>query len=167
MISLEQYKLFLDSMIAELEGDWVLIGGSLLAVINAESRLTSDIDLCSIDELSNEKRISLMKLAEQAGLSIEAINPAADYFLKQIPNWKNSLVILQNGSKGNLYRPSLELYIALKLARSTDTDIKDCISFLNWHVKNNLSFDREKIKQMLSQKQESNPKINEILGLLK
>ncbi|MBC7458295.1 MAG: hypothetical protein H7235_08465 [Bdellovibrionaceae bacterium] len=63
-----------------------------------------------------------MKLAEQAGLSIEAINPAADYFLKQIPNWKNYLVILQNGSKGNLYRPSLELYIALKLGRGTTTD---------------------------------------------
>jgi len=167
MISLDQYKLFLKSMITELEGDWVLIGGSLLAVINAESRLTSDIDLCSIDELSNEKRVSLMKLAELAGLSIEAINPAADYFLKQIPNWKNSLVILQNGAKGNLYRPSLELYIALKLGRGTATDIKDCVSFLNWHVKNNIDFDREKIKQMLSQKVESNPKINEILGLLK
>lgn len=167
MISLDQYKLFLESMITELEGDWVLIGGSLLAVINAESRLTSDIDLCSIDELSNEKRISLMKLAEKAGLSIEAINPAADYFLKKIPNWKNSIVILKNGTKGNLYRPSLELYIALKLGRSTDTDIKDCISFLKWHVENKIDFDREKIKQTLTQKLESNPKINEILGLLK
>lgn len=167
MITQEQYKIFLESMIRELEGDWVLIGGSLLAVINAESRSTSDIDLCSIDELSNEKRISLMKLAEQAGLSIESINPAADYFLKQIPNWKNSLVILQSGLKGNLYRPSLELYISLKLARATDTDIKDCISFLKWHLKNNINFDQEKIKQTLSEKQESNPKINEILGLLK
>lgn len=167
MISLEQYKLFLQSMVTELEGDWVLIGGSLLAVINAESRFTSDIDLCSIDELSNEKRISLMKLAEQAGLSIEAINPAADYFLKQVPNWKNSLVILQNGIKGNLYRPSLELYMALKLNRGTDTDIKDCLSFIRWHLKNNIDFDREKIKKTILEKAQSISKFDEILGLLK
>ncbi len=166
MISLDQYKLFLQNMITELEGDWVLIGGSLLAVINAESRLTSDIDLCSVDELSNEKRISLMKLAEQAGLSIEAINPAADYFLKQIPNWKNSLVVLQKGPKGNLYRPSLELYIRLKLGRGTHTDIKDCVSFINWHFKNKIDFNYDKIKKMLLDKAEYNAKINEILELL-
>ena len=166
MITVENYKRFLSSMITELEGDWVLIGGSLLAVINAESRLTADIDLCAVDELTNEKRLSLMKLADQAGLSIEAINLAADYFLKQIPNWKNSVVILQTGAKGNLYRPSLELYMALKLARGTMTDIKDCVSFLNWHVKNSVSFDKLKLKQTLIEKLKSNPNINEILGLL-
>lgn len=128
-----------------------------------KSRATSDIDLCSIDELSNEKRVSLMKLAEQAGLSIEAINPAADYFLKQIPYWKNSLVILQEGKKGNLYRPSLELYIELKMSRSTDTDIKDCISFIKWHRTNNIQFDLEKLKNSLSMKLASNSKMDEIL----
>lgn len=166
MITSEQYKHFLESMITELDGDWVIIGGSLLALISAESRLTADIDLCSVDELSNEKRISLMKLAEKAGLSIESINPAADFFLKQIPHWKNSIVLLQAGAKGNLFRPSLELYIDLKLKRATDTDIKDCISFVNWHLAKSISFDREKIKKTLSEKVLSNPKFNEILKAL-
>lgn len=163
MITSEQYEKFLNSLVDDLEGNWVIIGGSLLAVIHAASRSTMDIDLCSIDELTNEKRISLMKLAEKAGLNIEAINPAADFFLKQIPHWRNSIVLLQSGKKGNLYRPSLELYIDLKMSRSTVTDVQDCISFLQWHIKNNIKFDRESLKRNLSEKAKINSKANEIL----
>lgn len=163
MITSDQYNIFLNSIVSELEGNWVLIGGSLLAVLNAESRATSDIDLCSIDELNNEKRISLMKLAEKAGLSIESINPAADFFLKQIPNWKNSIVLFQSGQKGNLFRPSLELYISLKMKRGTDTDIQDCVSFLKWHLKNNISFDANHLKKALLESASENKKFLEIL----
>ncbi len=149
MITSEQYILFLNNVVNELDGDWVVIGGSMLAFIDAESRVTADIDLCCISDLDNDKRISLMKLAELSGLNIEAINPAADYFLKKIPNWKNSLVLLKNGEKGNLFRPSLGLYLQLKLNRGTPTDIQDCISFINWHFKKSISFDLDKIKSVV------------------
>lgn len=145
MISSEQYQKFLKNVVNNLEGDWVLIGGSLLYVLGASQRVTSDIDLCPIHELTNEKRLALMDLALKSGLSIESINPAADFFLNQIPNWKQSLVLVEQGEKGALFRPSLELYFQLKLSRATTTDIQDCISFLNWHIENNLSFDKSKL----------------------
>lgn len=166
MITPEQYQQFLTSIVSELDGDWVIIGGSLLAIINAESRVTSDIDLCSIDELTNDKRISLMKIAQASGLSVEAINPAADFFLKQIPHWKQSLVLLQAGSRGNLYRPSLKLYIELKLSRSSSTDLIDCISFLKWHLNNNINFNYLEFKSYLVDQAVKNPKINEIIDVL-
>jgi hypothetical protein len=115
MITSAQYKTFLDSIITELEGDWVIIGGSLLALVNADNRATADIDLCSVGDLDNDKRVGLMKLTEKAGLSIESINPAADFFLKQIPNWKNSIVILQHGAKGSFkYKNCRNFEIYLK-----------------------------------------------------
>ncbi len=139
MIKQEQYNHFLKSVADDLEGDWLVIGGSLLAIIQAESRTTVDIDLCPLNEMTNELRLSLMTVAQNAGLSIESINPAADFFLKQIPNWKSSIVIFLNGKKGNLYRPSFELYLKLKIERLSQTDIEDCILYYKWNKKNQIS----------------------------
>ena len=119
MINSSQYQDLFKSITSELEGDWVVTGGTLLELINTDARVTSDIDLCSIDELTNQKRMALMKLVEMAGFSVESLNPSADYFLKQIPDWEKSIVLLQSGEKGNLFRPTLELYIHLKLQRAT------------------------------------------------
>lgn len=139
MIQREQYNNFLKSVADDLEGDWLVIGGSLLAIIQAESRTTVDIDLCPLNEMTNELRLSLMTVAQNAGLSIESINPAADFFLKQIPNWKSSIVLFMAGQKGNLYRPSFELYLKLKIERLSQTDIEDCILYYKWNKENQLS----------------------------
>jgi hypothetical protein len=150
MITEQQYKLFLDNVVNQIDSDWVVLGGSLLRIIQASSRSTSDIDICSIDEMTNDNRLSLMSIAQASGLPIEAINPAADFFLRQIPNWKNSLVLLVQGKKGNIFRPSLELYIILKMNRGTDTDVSDCIEFIKWHKTNSLSIDEYSIREILS-----------------
>ncbi len=150
MITRNQYEQFLIFITTDLEDDWVVIGGSLLAILNAGSRNTSDIDICPLGELTNEKRLALMKLALKAGLSIESINPSADFFLRQIPNWKSALVFFKSGLKGNIYRPSLELYLKLKLNRGSDSDIIDCVSFIEWHKKNSLPIDEQAIKNLLS-----------------
>lgn len=167
MIKPEQYKIFFNLVTEELEGDWVVIGGSMLALVNANARVTADIDMCCMDELTNEKRILLMNLAQQAGLSIESINPAADFFLKQIPHWKSALVLLKAGQKGNLYRPSLELYIDLKLRRYTAVDVEDCISFIQWNKRNNIEINNGKIIKLIQQHGQSHHKSNdEILKLI-
>lgn len=106
MIQKSQYDLFLNNVINELDGDWVLIGGSLLIIAGASKRPTADIDLCPIGELNNEKRIALMEIAKKSQLPIEAINPSADFFLRQIPNWKSSLSILISGNKGSSFNNS-------------------------------------------------------------
>ncbi len=57
-----------------------------------------------------------MTVAQNSGLAIESINPAADFFLKQIPDWKSSIILFLTGAKGHLYRPSFELYLKNKFA---------------------------------------------------
>ena len=149
MISENQYELFLQNVLEQIDCDWVIIGGSLLALLKATNRSTTDIDICSLDELTNERRLHLMNIAQKSGLPIEAINPAADFFLRQISDWKKSLVLFKVGLKGSLYRPSLELYFKLKLKRCSESDIQDCISFLNWHRDNSLNYNKTNLLAIL------------------
>ncbi len=149
MISENQYELFLQNVLEQIDCDWVIIGGSLLALLKATNRSTTDIDICSLDELTNERRLHLMNIAQKSGLPIEAINPAADFFLRQISDWKKSLVLFKVGLKGSLYRPSLELYFKLKLNRCSESDIQDCISFLNWHRDNSLNYNKNNLLAIL------------------
>ena len=100
MLTQAQYNLFLQQVLDSIEGDWVLVGGSLLALLQPNFRATADIDLCPIGELTNERRLNLMKIAEASGLDVEAVNPAADFFLRQIPNWQASIVPFIKGKKG-------------------------------------------------------------------
>lgn len=165
MINSEQYNNFLKSVANDLEGDWLVIGGALLAIIQSDSRATVDIDLCPINEMTNELRLSLMTVAQNSGLSIESINPAADFFLKQIPNWKSSIILFLTGAKGHLYRPSFELYLKLKIERLTETDFEDCLLYFRWNKKNNFVLDFESIQKILDQKIFSE-KIKEKLNLL-
>ena len=149
MITQKQYTDFLKNILEDIESDWVIIGGSLLAIIRASDRSTADIDICPVNEMTNEHRLLLMNIAVKSGLPIEAINPSADFFLRQIPNWRASLILFKAGNKGNIFRPSLELYLKLKLNRGSDTDIDDCISFIKWHKKNSLEINSETIKNIL------------------
>ena len=93
MITRKQYDDFIKNVLEEIESDWVIIGGSLLAIIHASDRSTADIDICPLNEMTNEQRLLLMNIATKSGLPIEAINPSADFFLRQIPNWKAALVL--------------------------------------------------------------------------
>lgn len=164
MITKSQYDIFLKNMTEEIEGDWVVIGGSLLALIQASDRSTTDIDICPLNEMTNEMRLNLMTIASKSGLPVEAINPSADFFLRQIPNWKSSLVLFKSGKKGNLFRPSLELYLKLKLNRASDTDIEDCIRFIEWHQKKSIPIDSNSLKELLkSYPSEKTQKILKVL----
>ncbi|HEY1079697.1 MAG TPA: hypothetical protein VGE46_06350 [Bdellovibrio sp.] len=149
MITAKQYSDFVNSVADTMEGDWVLVGGALIAILLPGTRVTADIDLCPIGELTNERRIELMRLAQASGLSLEAINPSADFFLRQIPNWKSSLVIFKAGKKGNLYRPSLDLYIQMKCSRLSESDLSDCLAFIEWHKTQNIIYDKAIIENLL------------------
>ncbi len=157
MIQAENYQKFINLVADEISGDWLVIGGSLLAVLGENQRVTADIDICPIENMTNSSQLELMNLALKCDLSIEAINPAADFFVKQIPNWKNSIILLKKGLKGSIYRPSLELYFKLKLARCTESDIEDCLSFLTWYKKNNLDYDKPVIKKLAADKYSEKP----------
>ncbi len=168
MITSEQYQNFIGRVVDELDGDWLVIGGSLLAMINSEYRVTSDIDICPIGEMTNEKRLHLMDIADQLKLPIEAINPAADFFVRQIPNWKSSIVLMKKGKKGQLYRPDIELYYNLKLSRMSESDIEDCNLFLDWHLNQKVKFNQKVIIDIVNEKQKtsSNPQLTRLLKKL-
>lgn len=166
MITTEQYRRFFKNVLDTLEGDWVLTGGALVAILVPHSRVTMDIDLCPIGELTNERRIALMKIAEASGMSIEAINPAADFFLRQIPDWQKSIVLQIRGAKGSLYRPSLYLYIRMKVGRLSESDVEDCLTLTDWHRRSGVTFDAEEIRDFLIEKkrQESDLKKQNLLA---
>lgn len=113
-----------------LEGSWVLIGGTLLAALEAEYRATTDIDVVGIEEPDQRMMLKLMELASDLGLPIETINQAAGFFLLKIPDFKKHLLPLHEGKKAKIYRPDVFLYIQLKLGRLSDSDLEDCIAYL-------------------------------------
>jgi hypothetical protein len=114
-----------------LDGDWVIIGGSVLPLLGIEHRVTLDIDLASCNpETSQRSLVALMELAQEIGLPVEGINQAAAYFLEKIPNWRQDLVRVHTGSRANFFRPNLALFLRLKITRLSESDLEDCLQFL-------------------------------------
>ena len=114
---------------AQLTGDWLLIGGAAAAAWFSAERTTEDVDLIGLAGTSAE-RLALMDLAVEAGIPIEAVNSAADFFVRRIDGWRAELVPLVRGPSATVYRPSPTLFLLLKLARLTATDLEDCLGLL-------------------------------------
>ena len=71
-----------------LTGDWVLLGGTLLYLLNREVRVTTDIDLVPLSDGGNQPLLQSFSLAEKLKLPVGSINSAALYFLKKIKNFE-------------------------------------------------------------------------------
>jgi hypothetical protein len=112
-----------------LEGDWLLVGGALVALWLEPRRVTEDIDLVSITG-SSDQRHELMRLAADAGLPIEAVNSAADFFVRRIPGWQQEIVPFRSGTGATIYRPTPTLFLLLKVGRLSDQDFADCQALL-------------------------------------
>lgn len=60
-------KKFLKIAGEKLTGKWVLIGGTVLPLLNSDYRTTVDIDIVSIDDENQGNTLKLMKIAESKG----------------------------------------------------------------------------------------------------
>lgn len=109
----------------QLQGDWVLLGGSLLAYLRLSDRQTFDIDLAPKGKVNNEITLQAIDIAAKKGLPPETINFAVEYFLKKQKGWENELIVIRKTKRGAFYRPSKKLFRKLKEARGTETDLKD------------------------------------------
>src|SRR5258707_8577201 len=89
---------FLALAAERVDGEWLLIGGAAAAAWFAPGRTTEDLDLIGLGGTQAE-RFALMELAAEAGIPIEAVNSAADFFVRRIPGWRDELVVLVRGSK--------------------------------------------------------------------
>lgn len=139
-------KKFIEAAGERLSGSWVVIGGSVLHLLNVESRQTEDIDLAGPLDATQADILAMMEIAEGFGLPIEAINQAGAFFLHRIANWQNKILKVHQGSKGTIFRPNLELFFELKLGRLSDADVVDCLNYLQYAVEHKELFNAKNLR---------------------
>lgn len=94
---------------------------------------------------TQDERLALMELAAEAGLPIEAVNSAADFFVRKIADWRDQLVELHRGPRATIFRPTPTLYLLLKLGRLTETDLDDCLALIAHCRDTSEGFDRVRV----------------------
>lgn len=140
---------FTNKAVNRLSGDWIIIGGSVLQLLNIDVRVTTDIDIAGPDSATQKDTLTLMDIATEIGLPVEAINQAASYFLYKIPVWQSSLVLVQAGKLGRILRPNTDLFIKLKLARLTPSDLDDCLAMLHYAKQQKEQIDAKSLQKLI------------------
>jgi hypothetical protein len=162
---------FIAKVLSQLEGDWVILGGTVLCLLGIDERVTMDIDMVAINnKQTNSQSIKLMEIAESLGLPVEAINQAGEYFLSKVDDFQDHLILFAESKRCKIYRPDTYLFLKLKLARSSETDISDCIAFLRHNLKESGNSKKE-IHKILKQFMKTAPpdkqkRLLEIEGVL-
>jgi hypothetical protein len=140
----ERLEELLAALAERLDGDWLLLGGALVALWLEPRRVTEDIDLVSLAGLP-EQRFQLMEFAATAGLSIEAVNSAADYFVRRIPGWQQEIELFRTGPRARIYRPTPTLFLLVKIGRLSDQDLVDCLAMIARARKDHLPIDSDRV----------------------
>jgi hypothetical protein len=152
----QHLKKFIELGLEQLTGDWIIIGGTILPLLEIDYRVTTDIDLAFTTSGGKDQTLELMQIAEQMSLPIEAINQAGAFFLFRISDWKNKIILLKKNKKTAFYRPNTTLFLELKIARMSETDLMDCFKMIEY-FKHEL--DGKKINRLIKselQKEKSN-----------
>lgn len=156
---------FIHLLANKVQGKWIIIGGSVLPLLEASFRHTQDIDIVGPPNSTQTDTFTLMEIAQSLGLPIEAINQAASFFLYKIPNWEKELVLIHKNAKTSIFRPSATLYILLKLNRFSETDFEDCIKMTEYAITHKEPIDKKRIQktiQELLKKETSTSKIKRL-----
>lgn len=138
-------KKFVKILGERVSGEWIILGGTVLPLLEASSRTTNDIDVAAPLNATQKETLLLMDIAKSLQLPIEAINQAAGFFLYRIPDWKKELVLFHKGKKATVFRPSATLYLLLKLERLNESDFEDCLKMIAFSKKNKEEIDRTRI----------------------
>jgi hypothetical protein len=138
----------LEAVAERLEGEWLLIGGALVATWLEPRRLTEDVDIIGLGGTAQE-RYALMELAGELGLPVEAVNSAADFFVRRVPGWRDQLEILCTGSRSTIYRPTVTLFVLLKMGRLSEQDLEDCRAALAHHDPSGAAVERARLLESI------------------
>lgn len=144
-------RAFLAEAETRLRGEWVLLGASVLCFLGI-ARPTADIDLAKLEGFSKKDQFALMDAALAIGLAPETVNSAAGYFLSKIPDFKSELVELSRRSGFTLYRPNATLFLKLKAARMTETDLQDCLALIQHGSKMGEKLDLDSLALWIAEK---------------
>jgi hypothetical protein len=119
----------LEAACKRLDGEWLLLGGALVALWFESRRTTEDLDLVGLRGTADE-RLQLMTLASELGLPIESVNSAADFFVFAIHDWREHIAVLRSGPRCRIYRPDPTLFVLLKCRRLSEQDLTDCVALI-------------------------------------
>ena len=119
----------LEFLCQNVGGDWLLVGGALVQIELSSERATEDIDLALISHPTKSEAVAQNELfqysMQQLQIGPESVNLAVMPFLNGFLGWQTECKILKSGTNGNIFRPNLTLFIALKLGRASAIDLKD------------------------------------------
>jgi hypothetical protein len=135
---------FLGEALVRLSGDWLLLGGALVALWLEPDRMTEDIDLIGFAGAAQERH-ALMQLTADLGLPIESVNSAADFFVHRIADWREQLAPLRSSERARIFRPNATLFLLLKIGRLTARDLEDCESLLHHVAADGAMLDRGRV----------------------
>ncbi len=129
-ITLPTLKRFLKLALTKLRGDWVLLGGNVLPLLGSDIRPTTDIDFVPMGDAPSSDQLRVMEICEELGLPPEAANPAAALFLKRVAGYQKNLTLVDSTPKTRIFRPNAALFLKLKSARLSESDLLDCLEML-------------------------------------
>ena len=137
-------------MVERLKGDWLLVGGALVALWLEPRRVTADIDIVGLEGTQGE-RLRLMEFAESQGLPIEAVNSAVDFLVQRIPGWRDEIEIFRERGGTRIFRPTPTLFLLLKVRRLSEQDLADCLKMLDRVGDEGLVLDAERVLRALEE----------------
>lgn len=158
---------FVSEAADRLEGEWVVIGGSALPLMGAAERPTADIDVAGPDDATLAQTIVLLEIAEELGLPVESINQAGSFFLRRIEGWRDHVVPVRKGPRTTILRPDTTLFVLLKLARFTETDLRDCVEVLRLAAKRGEAVDNTRLAATVETLLQEHPSQNRLQRLRK
>ena len=145
---LARIRAFLELASERLDGEWLLVGGAAAATWFSPARTTEGVDLIGTAGAPGE-RMAVMELAVAAGIPVEAVNSAADFFVRRIDGWRAHLVPLVHGPRATIYRPDPTLFLLLKIGRMSESDLDDCLALLEHCAASGDTVDRERVRVAL------------------
>lgn len=140
----DRIKALLGRLADEIDGEWLLVGGALVAVWLDGRRSTEDIDVVGMRGDAQE-RFRLLEFAQRAGLPVESVNSAADFFVRQVPDWREQLVLFHRGQRATVHRPTPTLFLLLKARRLSERDLEDCRLLIERSRREGLVVDVERV----------------------
>jgi hypothetical protein len=140
----------LEQLGRSLQGDWLLVGGALVSIWVESRRTTEDIDLIGLKGESAE-RFALMDAVHGLGLPIETVNSAADYFVYRTKGWRREIEIWSRFERCTIYRPTVTLFVLLKMHRLSEQDLDDCLAVIMKARAEGLRLDTERLRSEIAQ----------------
>ena len=133
-----------------LKGDWLVFGGTVLPLLGEDVRPTLDIDVAALGwDPPQSEALKLMEIAETLGLPPEAINQAGAYFVRKAALTPDDCVVVAEGKGCRVFRPGGTAYLLLKIPRLSESDLADCLAWVERCRNVNERIDRGAVESAL------------------